>query len=186
VALGDDAAGYKALWDGIIKEIAPRDIFETFWVKDIADHMWEIQRYRKLEAKLLEEQAGPTARSVSVVVDSGAESSAQMEAFDWVYAQMQATGKDRMELWKEIEPERQRLEAEHREDALARHLARSTGPDQAASFLKHAAELDRLSRAMSLAQARYTAAVVEIERHRMRQAARAADEIVDASFTEAP
>ncbi len=110
-----------------------------------------------------------------------------MEAYGWVDAQMKATGKDRMELWKEIEPERQRLEAEHREDALAHRQSRSTGPDQAASFLKHAAELDRLSRMMSLAQARYTAAVAELERHRMRKAARTvADDIVDASFTEAP
>src|SRR5215218_9699934 len=63
VALGDDAQAYKTLLDGITEQIAPRDIFETFWAKDVADHMWEIQRYRKLEAKLLEEQSATSDHS---------------------------------------------------------------------------------------------------------------------------
>jgi hypothetical protein len=187
LALGDDADGYGALLNGITEAIRPRDIFEVFWVKDIADHTWEILRYRKLEAKLLDEPSGSSAGTGSTVAEFGARSLATLQAYDWVHEQMSSSGKDRMELWKEIEPERQRLEAEYLEDVRASRPTHASGPDHAAAFVRHAAELDRLSRAIALSEARRTAALTELERHRKRQTLPApTGEVTDASFTEAP
>jgi hypothetical protein len=185
--MGDDARSYKELADGVLEAIRPRDIFEVFWAKDVADYTWEIQRYRKIEAKLLDEQ--PRTSGCSEEEQSYAGSLADLEVSTWVLEQSELTGKDRNALWIEIAPERRRLEEEYEADSLARHAVSHPEQSLAQSFLKNAAGFERISRAISMSQSRLTAALKEIERHRVRKSSRSDDpttDIIDAVFTDSP
>jgi hypothetical protein len=50
---GEDEADYDDLLSKVTTAVAPTDVIEAMWVKDIVDLMWESQRLRRLKASLL-------------------------------------------------------------------------------------------------------------------------------------
>jgi hypothetical protein len=61
---GEDAAAYDDLLAQVSSAVKPADIFEKFWVRDIADHEWEILRLQRLKANLLRATAYKGLRAV--------------------------------------------------------------------------------------------------------------------------
>jgi hypothetical protein len=51
--LWEDEADYDELLSKVTAAVAPGDIIEAMWVKDITDFTWEVQRLRRLKAELL-------------------------------------------------------------------------------------------------------------------------------------
>jgi len=50
---GEDAAAYEALRARVAVAVAPADVLEEMWVRDVVDLDWEAQRLRRLQAALL-------------------------------------------------------------------------------------------------------------------------------------
>jgi hypothetical protein len=50
---GEDANAYEALKGQIRSAVAPNDIIEEIWVRDVLDLLWETMRLRRLKAKLV-------------------------------------------------------------------------------------------------------------------------------------
>lgn len=55
--LGEDPAAYERLLAQVGAAVAPRDIIEEIWVRDIVDLSWEVIRLRRLKASLLSQNA---------------------------------------------------------------------------------------------------------------------------------
>ena len=50
---GEDPKEYAELLARIHDDVKPRDFIERAFVRDIADHIWEVRRLRRLKAQLL-------------------------------------------------------------------------------------------------------------------------------------
>jgi hypothetical protein len=55
---------YEFILLDIAKEIRPRTTFEWFWVKDLADIIWEIRRYRSAIASIMDVVSKPALKSI--------------------------------------------------------------------------------------------------------------------------
>ena len=53
----EDPNEYDALLDALASEVNPKDFIERLWVKDVADHTWEILRYRRIKAAYVNGQS---------------------------------------------------------------------------------------------------------------------------------
>ena len=51
---GEDAGAYNKLLDQFAELVKPRDVLEWLWLKDIADHPWEIRRLRRFKVLFVE------------------------------------------------------------------------------------------------------------------------------------
>ena len=54
---GEDASAYEALKGRIRAAVAPSDVIEEIWVRDVLDLLWETIRLRRLKAKLMQAAA---------------------------------------------------------------------------------------------------------------------------------
>ena len=63
VLASEDAEAYEALQDRVRAAMAPADVIEELWVRDVVDLTWEALRLRRLKAKLMA-AAKPQALSV--------------------------------------------------------------------------------------------------------------------------
>ena len=50
---GEDEALYAKLLTQVTAAVAPTDVIEEFWVRDVVDLLWEAMRLRRLKASLL-------------------------------------------------------------------------------------------------------------------------------------
>jgi hypothetical protein len=50
---GEDAAAYEGLLERVADAVAPADVLEEMWVRDVVDLAWEALRLRRLKATLL-------------------------------------------------------------------------------------------------------------------------------------
>jgi len=53
---GEDAA-YDALYEHIKTAVAPRDVLEEIWARDLVDNLWETLRLRRLKVKFMRASA---------------------------------------------------------------------------------------------------------------------------------
>jgi hypothetical protein len=51
--LGEDAQGYDELLAQVRRALAPHDVMEEMWIRDVVDLAWDIFRLRRLKANLL-------------------------------------------------------------------------------------------------------------------------------------
>jgi len=58
----EDPARYRDMLDRFAESIAPRNIIEWLWVKDVADLSWEIPRLRRYRALMIERRREFDAR----------------------------------------------------------------------------------------------------------------------------
>src|SRR5207302_9865874 len=51
--LGEDAHGYEELLAQVRRALAPRDVMEEMWIRDLVDLAWDVFRLRRMKANLL-------------------------------------------------------------------------------------------------------------------------------------
>ena len=54
---GEDAGAYDALYGQIRTAVAPRDVLEEIWARDVVDNLWETLRLRRLKVSLMRASA---------------------------------------------------------------------------------------------------------------------------------
>jgi hypothetical protein len=64
VVLGEDADSYNALLTQVSRVLAPRDVLEDMWMRDVVDLAWDVLRLRRLKAHLLKLRARDGVRDV--------------------------------------------------------------------------------------------------------------------------
>ena len=140
---GEDVADYDALTARIAGAVAPADVLEEMWVRDVVDLAWEALRLRRLKALLLT-SAAPEGLTELLTPSIGAVQAREL-AEAWT-----AGGR----------------RAARRVDTLlkAAGLARDAVTAQTLSL--HIDGVERIDRMIMLAEARRAAALQEIERHR--------------------
>jgi hypothetical protein len=140
---GEDRAAYDGLTARVVDAVAPADVLEEMWVRDVVDLAWEALRMRRLKAALLT-AAAPEGLTglLTPVIGSGA---ARALADQWV-----AGGR----------------RAARRVDALLAATGLGRGAVTARTLALHIDEIERIDRMTTLAEARRAAALQEIERHR--------------------
>lgn len=55
---GEDVGAFNAMYDRVRGAVAPTDVIEAIWVRDIVDLVWETLRLRRLRAKLMDAAKG--------------------------------------------------------------------------------------------------------------------------------
>jgi hypothetical protein len=61
---GEDRAAYDTLLARVYAAVKPADIFEEMWVEDIVGLEWDILRYRRLKARLMDATSHQGLRAV--------------------------------------------------------------------------------------------------------------------------
>jgi hypothetical protein len=61
---GEDVAAYDDLFDHVSKNVAPTDIIEEIWVRDIVDLVWETLRLRRMKAAFFNAEAHKSLKAV--------------------------------------------------------------------------------------------------------------------------
>jgi len=61
---GEDARRYEELLARVSAALAPRDIMEEMWIRDVVDLAWEVCRLRRMKANLLRVQAWQAVQDV--------------------------------------------------------------------------------------------------------------------------
>jgi hypothetical protein len=61
---GEDVRAYNALLDEIVVAVKPKDIFEEIFVRDFVDLQWELMRWRRSNAVLMNSDLYLTVREV--------------------------------------------------------------------------------------------------------------------------
>ncbi len=162
---GDDRAGYDTLLAGITHAVAPADLIEQAWVRDIVDLIWEALRLRRLKAALLTADA-PSGLD-DVLKSIGVPFEQRYEALPcWAARKLETVAAVDTEL------EAAGLGMEH---VMAQTLRRRID------------EVERIDRMVASAEARRAAALREIASYRAELAGRlrgaAAQAIEEAEYT---
>jgi hypothetical protein len=159
---GEDAAAYDALLARVAHAVAPADVLEEMWVRDVVDLAWEALRLRRLKALLLT-AAAPEGLAAALTGLIGAAPAREL-ADAW------ATGGRRA--------------ARQVDKVLARAgLVRET--ITAHTLALRIDQVERIDHMITFAESRRSAAMREIERHRAvladaLRAALAAEDAADA------
>jgi hypothetical protein len=62
--LGEDPQGYDELLAQVSRALAPRNVMEDVWIRDVVDLVWDIFRLRRIKANLLRVRARNAIREV--------------------------------------------------------------------------------------------------------------------------
>jgi hypothetical protein len=208
VANGPHAPAYEAFLAEVVETLAPKNIVESIFVKDFADHAWEAMRLRKVEVSLLmPEDLSAQTPALDNFID---EQLAWLETPIEVQFQRPLNNKERTRLEREfamnhpLEYAAHLRRLEEGPKKLADLIASYGGPvgtdppykkpkisgaetDRASvvAYKKHSREVDLISRRIALAESSRNAALRELERYRAARPART-EVIVDAEYQECP
>jgi hypothetical protein len=174
---GEDPKEYRRIFSAVRAALMPADIIERFWVDDIVDCVWEVDRLRRIQTELLEDNVGHTEYSQLSDDELNAEIARLMEETGLVSPE-NLIGLPKVTNHERIAKER----VLHDGNGGGRQR-----PRLAAAYKKHGPELDRISRMIATRESRRDTVLRELERYRESRARRspAAEDIVDAEFTEA-
>src|SRR5262245_2545985 len=140
---GEDLNSYEELGAGICDVVKPADILEHIWVRDVIDISWEVLRLRRLQANLMQAQAYRGMRETLSPLVGGLKAQTLAEA------------------WAARKPNA----VEETNEALASAgLNMETIMANTLSFKLD--EFERIDGMVTVAEARRSAALQEIERHR--------------------
>jgi len=171
---GESREDYERLLAQLTADLSPRDLVEEFWVRDVVDLVWESGRLRRLKVALLESSSKEGKSRIL-----GPLSSKLGPGFDGVFA---ADGL--AESWYLRNPQALRAV-----NALLQEVGLTLEAVMAQTLSAKLDDIERIDRMISLLEARRSAAIRELDRHRealARRADRAAQAIEDAAFTEVP
>jgi hypothetical protein len=160
---GEDAAAYYELLARIAGTVAPADVLEEMWMRDVVDLAWETLRLRRLKALLLT-AAAPEGMVATLTPSIGAEAAREL-ADEWAAGGRRAARRaGRLLAAAGLAPE-----------AVTAH-----------TLALRIDDVERIDRMIMLTESRRAAALREIERHRaalaqgLRQALAAEDSEADA------
>ena len=165
---GEDANAYAALAAQFWSHVAPKDVIEQLWLRDIVEYVWEAQRLRRHKAQLMATAAPDGLRRVLIGLNGG-RSTEKQEALvsRWARSDPRAL--------KEVE------------DLLTQA---GLGPDAIATgtFISHLTDFERIERMIVQAEGRRDRALRDIEHRRdgLARRLREAAEAIDAEFSELP
>jgi hypothetical protein len=158
VVLDPEASSYNTLIARLAAEVRPSDLPEQIWLREVADHIWEIGRVRRAKVSTIE---GATEEGLRLVLDSlGVEGAAPLAA-RWAAGDADAV--------KAV-------------DATLARAELGMGPVRAQALCLQLDRIERLDRLEGDAIARRDQAIRDIRRHRaqfaeaLRRAALAAEE----------
>jgi hypothetical protein len=161
---GEHGKEYQALLDQITAAVEPSDILEEIWVRDVMDLTWECFRLRRLKANLMMTAAFEGLRNVLKPLIGPTE--AVVLADDWVVRDTDAIER----------VEKLLASADLTMDAV-----------MAETLSIRLDDIERFDRMIAMAEARRSATLREVERHRdalARKLRRANDEALDALIEE--
>lgn len=166
---GEDVAAYEQLLTLVFGELQPADILEAIWAREYVDLQWEIDRYRRVKANLIngakQEALVNVLRPLFPASFSG-ESPVRPLASRWIKRDENAV--------KEVEDILRSADLTH--EAIVA---------EAASIKLN--ELERLDRMLVTMEARRDNILRELDRHRATRGAqrrRPAEQIEDAAYQE--
>jgi hypothetical protein len=140
---GEDAAAYDELLARIAGTVAPADVLEEMWVRDVVDLAWETLRLRRLNALLLT-AAAPEGMVAALTPSIGAEAAREL-------AERWAAGGRR---------------AARRAGTLLAAAGLAPEAVTAHTLALRIDDVERIDRMIMLTEIRRAAALREIERHR--------------------
>jgi hypothetical protein len=188
LARGEDQRAYKALHRAITADIKPRDTVEIAFTQTITDRIWDIQRWRTIEAYLL---AAPAEKGKSRDQSFSHRAPPSFKGGDdnqWLL-QLLPRGTDAAMPMDADEPG-----APPEGQGVAPHRRKRTPPSDAdraaartallAAYQKHAASLELIVRLSTRAEAQRDAAIRDLEWYRNSTLRHAEQEIEDAEYTE--
>ena len=166
LAAGEDAMVYDDLAARIAGAVAPKNIIEQLWVRDVVDLVWEVVRLRRYKASLLTTRA---YHGVSAVLKGLGDSEFFTKSKEWAARRPTAIG-----------------------DLNAQLANAGIGPEAiaAATFAERIDEFERIEKRIADVERRRAAVLREIELYRaalaarLREAADRAAIITDGEFEE--
>ena len=165
---GEKASDYDALLSRIVAAIAPEDFIIWLYVKDIADLTWEIQRYRRWMAAIINngrlEALGRLLRPIIAGMVPG-------------FAAEQRTSVFAVKLWSEDPKEKEAVKL------LMAKFAFDDTSISAEAFIERLPTIEMIERLQSSAGRRRERTLKEIDRYRAKYSRRARD-VVDAESIE--
>jgi hypothetical protein len=164
---GEDPEAYKALQTRVAAAVAPKDVLEEIWVRDVVDLVWETLRLRRLKAAFL--------------------SSAAHEGLAIILRPLKTDVTPRIggslsERWARGEPE-----AKKTVNGQLASAGLSMDDVTAQTLALKLEAIERIDRMLASAEGRRDAALRELTRHRETLAVavrRATEKIDDAEFEE--
>jgi hypothetical protein len=162
LANGDDAPTYAQLAARIRAAVAPANIIEEIWARDVADLTWDVVRLRRLKAGLFTIGAGDGMRQILCGLEKHA-ITGQLKARDWAARKPAAV-------------------AEVNTQLSAAGL--DMGDVATSTFAARIDQFDRIERMLAAAEVRRAAALHAIDNRRAAERLRAAAD--DAERAAAP
>jgi hypothetical protein len=178
---GEDERAYAELLARVQAAVRPKDILEEFWVRDVVDLLWETLRLRRMRASVVTVATRDAlAEILAPIVDRDGSGDADPFDLDLVFkktpAQKLAAGWYRREGKAVEEVEQVLREADLSMDVVA-----------AVALRRSLDDVERIERMIVSAEARRSAVLREVARHRAAFAEdlrRSAGSVRDAEFTE--
>jgi hypothetical protein len=165
---GDAAASYETLLTRLVATVAPGDVIEEAWVRDVADLLWEAVRLRRLKTALMTACADEGMRKLLEGI--GAPGSTYDASRGWAARELTAVG---------------------RVDALLDAAGLGIDHVMARTLAQRITEIERIDRMIAGLEARRAATLREIDHRRAALAARLRDaatqvgaQVTDAEFAE--
>jgi hypothetical protein len=165
--IGENEEEYRGLHDRVREAVAPADMLEELWVRDIVDNTWELLRLRREMAKLMDaRRRWGLERTLEDLGVSFAERKRIAEG--WIIG-------------------------DPVEKAEVKRLLKSAGLDagiiEAHALAMRLDDFERLDRMIALVEVRRNAAIREVDRHRdtvARRVREAIADVEDLEFDDAP
>jgi hypothetical protein len=181
VLSSEDSNAYDAVMVRFVESIKPKDFIEQMFIKDLTDSTWEIRRYSRHKALLVEREFDALAEEAEQ--DEEAQQDQQTEQKDQTEQHEQTRQADsptQYERWLEL--------AEVVEYDVDEIVAPPEELVQAEALESGIGYYERLDRLMGVAMARRKAVLEEINLYRVglgERLRRVSDAIIDAEFSEA-
>jgi len=154
LANGDDAGTYAQIAARIRAAVAPANILEEIWARDVADLTWDVVRLRRLKAGLFTVGAGDGMKQILRGMEQYV-SSVEPKARDWVARKPAAL-----------------VEVNTQLSAAGLDM----GDVATSTFAARIDQFDRIERMLAAAEVRRAAALHAIDNRRAAERARAAAE----------
>jgi hypothetical protein len=213
--VNEDFEQYEGMLIRFAHCVKPRDPIEWFWVKDLTDARYEIQRFRNFKSRLVEVATEAKREQSIKQINSNYESKinqlvlmdslgmpcnlvwvppAQKDQAEQIMAAKQEKYDEQMKEYEKNRPEKERqLKAamENLEAAAQKQmkLERARADDGAGAFESWIESYERTDRLQTAAEKRFNDTVEQLDFHRQGLGLRlrqASDEIVDGEFNEVP
>jgi hypothetical protein len=168
---GEDPSAYKALQTRVAAVVAPKDVLEEIWVRDVVDLVWESLRLRRLKAAFLNSAA---YEGLGIILQPLIKMQFISRSPDGSLS----------EKWARGDPQAKKSVNDYLKSA-----GLSLDDVMAQTLALKLPSVERIDRMLASAEGRREAALRELARHRETLAAavrRATEKIDDAEFEEIP